>query len=416
MSMKINSRCRECEGADLVRFLDLGAQPLANSFLTSAQLNQPEPRYPLEAYVCSRCQLAQLIHIVDPSEVFSSYVYFSSAMPKVSARWRAYADEVSHRFLEAAEDLVLEIGSNDGVLLRHFREVGHRVLGVDPARNIADVAMSRGIPTLTEFFTASLASEICDQHGRAKAVLANNVFAHIDDHLDLLQGVRTLLHPDGVFVVEAPYLMDMFANLSYDTIYHEHLSFLSLRPLVRCFARYGLEIFAVHLIESQGQSIRLFAGHRGRHSIEASVQRLIDRELSARLDRVETYFDLADRVAASRDHLVSLLAGLKSNGKRIAAYGAPAKGNTVLNYCRIGTDVLDFAVDDLPSKQGLFTPGMHVPVTSRAEVDRATPDCLLLLAWNYRAAIMEKERAFLSRGGEFIMPIGAPDDSLRRRV
>jgi SAM-dependent methyltransferase len=406
MGMKVNSRCRECMGTDLVRFLDLGQQPLANAFLTRDQLDQIEPRYPLEAFVCSQCHLAQLIHVVDPSEIFRSYLYLSSAMPSVSARWRRYADDVSRRFLGNARDFVLELGSNDGVLLHHFCQLGYRVLGVDPARNIAEIATAGGIPTVPEFFTASLASQIHERHGLPKAILANNVFAHIDDHLDLLQGVRTLLHPDGVFVCEAPYLIDMFENLSYDTIYHEHLSFLSLRPLVRCFAQYGLEIFDVHLVPSQGQSIRVFAGHRGRHPIDDRVRHLIDRELQFKLDRVETYLDLANKVAASRGRLLAWLGELKAQGRRIAAYGAPAKGNTVLNYCRIGTDILDFAVDDLPTKQGLFTPGMHVPVTARDAVDRSSPDCLLLLAWNYSEAVMAKEKAFLGRGGTFIVPIG----------
>jgi SAM-dependent methyltransferase len=405
--MKVNSRCRQCQGAELLRFLDLGRQPLANSFLTSAQLDQLEPRYPLEVYVCSQCHLVQLIHVVDPSALFRHYVYFSSAMPKVSARWRRYADEVSRRFLADSRDFVLEIGSNDGVLLRHFQRLGYRVLGVDPARNVADIATAGGIPTVPDFFTASLASHIHERHGLPKAILANNVFAHIDDHLDLLQGVKTLLHPDGVFVFEAPYLLDMFENLSYDTIYHEHLSYLSLRPLVRCLAGFGLEIFDVHLVPSQGQSIRVFAGHRARHPIHERVPDLINRERHFGLDRMDTYLDLAVAVAASREHLVTCLRELKSRGRRIAAYGAPAKGNTVLNYCQIGTDILDFAVDDLPTKQGLFTPGMHIPVTSRAEVDRSSPDCLLLLAWNYSEAVIEKEKAFVSRGGTFIVPIGA---------
>jgi SAM-dependent methyltransferase len=410
--VKVNSRCRACDATDLVRFLDLGSQPLANAFLTRAQLNEPEPRYPLEAYVCARCQLAQLLHVVDPADMFRHYVYSSSVMPRVSARWKGYADDVSGRFLGAGE-FVLEIGSNDGVLLRHFRELGYRVLGIDPARNIADAAIAEGIPTRTEFFTASLAGDIRAEQGPAKAVLANNVFAHIDDHTDVLHGVRALLHPDGVFAIEAPYLLDMFENLSYDTIYHEHLSFLALRPLIHCFGRHGLEIFDVELVPSQGQSIRLFAGHRGRRAVRDSVHALVGRELAAGLDRVDTYLRLAERVAACRERLVASLAALKAQGRRVAAYGAPAKGNTVLNYCGIGRDVLDFAVDDLPSKQGLFTPGTHIPVTSRAEVDRAEPDYLLLLAWNYSAAVKEKERAFLARGGQFIMPIG-PGDAVGR--
>ena len=413
MSMKVNAKCRECQGTELVQFLDLGLQPLANSFLTPAQLDQPESKYPLEAYICLQCHLAQLIHVVDKSEIFRHYVYFSSAMPKVSAHWKRYADEVSQRFLGSSQDFVLEIGSNDGVLLRYFKQLGYRVLGVDPARNIAEMATAGGIPTLPEFFTAALASQIYEKNGLPKVILANNVFAHIDDHLDLLLGIKTLLHSDGVFVFEAPYLIDMFENLSYDTIYHEHLSFLSIRPLVRFFAQYGLEIFEVQIVPSQGKSIRVFSGHRGKHTVENSVQSLINQELKFKLDQMDTYFDLAARVAASKERLVTCLKELKSQGKRIASYGAPAKGNTLLNYCQIGTPILDFAVDDLPTKQGLFTPGMHIPVTSREEVDRSSPDYLLLLAWNYSEAVMEKEKNFLNKGGKWIIPIGASGSTPR---
>jgi 2-polyprenyl-3-methyl-5-hydroxy-6-metoxy-1,4-benzoquinol methylase len=413
MSMTVNTKCRECQSTDLVQFLNLGLQPLANAFLTRAQLDYQEPKYPLEAYICSQCNLAQLIHVVDKSEIFRHYVYFSSAMPKVSAHWKKYADQVSQHFLENSQDFVLEIGSNDGVLLRHFKQLGYRVLGVDPATNIAEIATAGGLPTLPEFFTAALASQIYEKNGLPKVILANNVFAHIDDHLDLLSGIKTLLHSDGVFIFEAPYLIDMFENLSYDTIYHEHLSFLSLRPLVRFLAQYGLEIFEVQIVPSQGQSIRVFSGHQGKHTIENSVQNLIDQELKCKLDQVDTYFDLAAKVAASKERLVTCLSEVKSQGKKIAAYGAPAKGNTLLNYCQIGAQILDFAVDDLPSKQGLYTPGMHIPVTSREEVDRASPDYLLLLAWNYSEAVMEKEKNFLNKGGKLIIPIGAAGSTLR---
>jgi hypothetical protein len=268
------------------------------------------------------------------------------------------------------------------------------------------MATAAGILTLPEFFTAALASQIYEKNGLPKVILANNVFAHIDDHLDLLLGIKTLLHPDGVFVLEAPYLLDMFENLSYDTIYHEHLSLLSIRPLVRFFAQYGLEIFEVQIVPSQGKSIRVFSGHRGKHPIGDSVHRLIEQELRFKLDQVDAYFDLAAKVATSKERLVTCLRALKSQGKRLAAYGAPAKGNTLLNYCQLGTQILDFAVDDLPTKQGLFTPGMHIPITSREEVDCSSPDHLLLLAWNYSEAVMEKEKKFLENGGRFIVPIG----------
>ena len=241
--MTKNSACRACQNPKLVKVIDLGLQPLANSFLKKEQLNQPEAKYPLEVYFCENCSHTQLIHIIDKEILFSDYVYFSSHMPKVSAHWQKYADDVIGRFLKSKNDLVVELGSNDGVLLKYFKEQGFRITGVDPAKNIAKLANEHGIETVAEFFNEKIADQITAAKGRAKAILGNNVIAHIDDYETLGRGLSKLLAPDGVFVFEAPYLVDMFQNLTFDTIYHEHMSYLAVRPMNAWLKRFGLEIF-----------------------------------------------------------------------------------------------------------------------------------------------------------------------------
>lgn len=406
--MKINKKCRMCDGEKLVKFLDLGTQALANSFLKKDDLEKPEPKFPLEAYWCADCNLAQLISIVNPEIMFRDYVYFTSGMPKISLHWQEYANHVMVNFLSEKSDFVLEIGSNDGALVKYFFENGYKALGVDPARNIVEVANKNSIPTLCEFFGKSVAVRVLESHGKAKVILANNVFAHIDDHQNILEGVSLLLHKNGVFVIEAPHILDMFENLAYDTIYHEHLSFLAVRPMQKFFEKFGLEIFDVKIVPSQGQSLRVFVGWKGAHEINPSVAKLVKRELELGLDKKESYFELARRVASSKEKLLRVLQDLKSKGKKIAAYGAPAKGNTLLNYCKVGPDILDYALDGLPSKQGLFTPGMHVRVVSHEFAEKNSPDYYLLLAWNYKNSILEKEKdsEFRKRGGKFIVPIG----------
>jgi len=349
--------------------------------------------------------LAQLADVVDKDELFRNYIYFSSGMPKLSDHFRLYAEEVMSRFLKPG-DFVVEIASNDGILLKFFKDRGYRILGIDPALNIVKVAESLGVPTLPKFFSESLAGTIATKEGKVKAILANNVVAHINDHHDLASGIAALLDDEGVFVLEAPYLIDMFDNLTYDTIYHEHLSYLAIRPLQTLFEKFGLEIFDVALHPVQGQSIRVFVGKQGRRSISSTVRAFIAREKELEMDKFESYLKLAKRIESSKNKLVDLLRRLKQDGKKIAAYGAPAKGNTLLNYCEIGTDILDYALEDLPSKLGLYTPGMHIPVMDRAYTQSHLPDYFLLLAWNYSKPILAKEESFRTHGGKFIIPVG----------
>ncbi|PIT86579.1 MAG: SAM-dependent methyltransferase, partial [Candidatus Magasanikbacteria bacterium CG10_big_fil_rev_8_21_14_0_10_43_6] len=323
---KKNTHCRICLSETLVKVISLGTQALANSFLKKEDLDSEEHAFPLDVYWCETCHLAQLLDVVSKELMFSNYIYFSSGMPKLSDHFSNYAMDVMERFLEP-NDFVVEIASNDGILLKFFKERGYRVLGIDPATNVVKIAEERGVPTMNDFFSEVLAKEIVKTHGKAKTIMANNVVAHIDDHHDLAKGIAALLSDDGVFVFEAPYLIDMFLELAYDTVYHEHLSFLAIRPLQVLFKKYGLEIFDVKLYPVQGSSIRVFVGKQGAHNVLPSVATFVQKEVSLGLDTREAYEILATRVAASKDQLVTLLQKLKQEGKTLAGYGAPAKGN-----------------------------------------------------------------------------------------
>ena len=394
-----------CGSTNLHKFLDLGAQPLANAFLTKEQLGEPEPMYPLEVYWCAGCSLAQLIHAVDPSVLFRDYVYFSMGMPKLSSHFKEYAEDAVSRFVTDKNQLVVEIGSNDGILLHSIKD-RVRVLGIDPARNIAKVANERGVETLPEFFSEELAKKVRTTYGPARIMIGNNVVAHINDHHDLLRGASALLDEDGVFIFEAPYLVDMFENLTFDTVYHEHLSYLAVRPVVKLFVAHGLEVFDVKTFPVQGVSLRVYAGFPGRHTVSPSVQVLSEDEQRRGLGSFEAYGELARRIADLKEEVNARLRALKKSGKRLAGYGAPAKGNTLLNYYKIGPAVLDYLTETLPSKVGSYSPGTHIPVIHITEARKDPTDHYVLLAWNYLKTILEQELEFKKRGGTFVIPVG----------
>ncbi|MFA6485998.1 MAG: class I SAM-dependent methyltransferase [Candidatus Magasanikbacteria bacterium] len=401
---KHSTHCRICNSENLSKFLDFGNQPLANSFLKNKEEFVSEKFYPLAVYFCHDCNLAQLLDVVDKEEMFSHYIYFSSGMPKLSNHFKDYAEDVIKRFLGPGE-LVVEIASNDGILLKFFKDSGYKILGIDPAVNVAKVAQDMGVNTVVDFFREDLSLEIAKKHGTAKVILANNVVAHIDDLHDLAKGINNLLADDGVFILEAPYFVDMFENTTYDTIYHEHLSYLAVRPLQKFFELFGMEIFDVEIHEVQGRSLRVFVGRNGKHDISESVQKFVNKELDLGLDSWSVYTALAEKISQQKQDLTRLLQDLKNSDKKIAAYGAPAKGNTMLNYCGIGPDVLDYALEDLPAKQGLLTPGMHVPTFDSAYAHAHLPDYFLMLAWNYQKPILEKEQQYIKDGGKFIIPV-----------
>ena len=379
---------------------------MANSFLTKEALEKPEAKFPLRVFFCEDCNLSQLVDVVSPEVLFRDYIYFSSGVPHVPEHFRKYAEEVVENFVGSKNDLVVEIGSNDGVLLSVIKKMGARTLGVDPARNIAVVANERGIETIPEFFGENLAQQIVQQYGLAKVIIGNNVVAHIDNHHDLVNGVNTLLARDSVFIFEAPYLLDMFDNLAFDTIYHEHLSYLSISPLRKFFTRYGMEIFDVKTVPVQGNSLRVYVGKKGEHVITPHVGEFLKDESSRKFDDYSAYLSLADEVYNLKKQVVGFLKEAKNAGKRIAAYGAPAKGNTLLNFFGMGRDLIEYATEELPPKVGLFTPGTHIPVVDIKWARENPPDYFLLLAWNYKEAILQKEQKLRNQGVKFVMPIG----------
>jgi len=395
-----------CNSRNLKPFFDLGETALANSFLKKEALDKPEPKYPLKVFFCEDCGLSQLVHVVEPEILFRDYVYFSSGMPTLPEHFKKYAKEAVNDFVSSKDDLVVEIGSNDGLLLGAIKNLGAKVLGVDPAKNIAKVANERGVETLPEFFSEKLAGEIAAKYGKAKVMIGNNVVAHIDNHHDLVKGVSALLANDGVFMFEAPYIVDMFENYTFDTIYHEHLSYLSVRPLVNLFKQFGMELFDVKVFPVQGNSIRGYAGKSGQHEISPRVAELLQKEKLMKLDKLETYLKLASNIKEMNQKVITVLRELKAKGKRIAGYGAPAKGNTLLSYFGIGPDILDYATEALPSKIGFYTPGTHIPVVNIEDARKNPPDYFLLLAWNYKDVILNKEESLRQKGVKFIMPVG----------
>jgi len=397
LQYKTVSNCRICGSEQLAEFLDLGKQPLANSFLKEEDLKKKEAVYPLRVLFCKSCSLVQLGEVVDPKTLFWNYVYFSSGMP-ASEHFRKYAKGIVKEFVKSEKDLVVEIGSNDGHFLAVVKEDHPNILGVDPSQNIAKQANDKGIPTIPDFFSEKLAKKI--------RIIGNNVVAHIDKYDDLFIGIKETLTNDGVFIFEAPYLVDMFENLTFDTVYHEHLSYLAIRPLKVLMPRFGLQIFKVEVHPIQGSSIRVFVSHKNAYPVDVSVEQLTQKEKELNMNESSSYNRLAQEIYKLKDEVFGIVKKLKNQGKRLAGYGAPAKGNTLLNFFGIGADDLEFVTESLPSKIGLYTPGAHIPVKNIESVREDHPDYYLLLAWNYKDVILKKEKEFKNRGGKFIMPIG----------
>ncbi len=406
---KTNTRCRICKSPELQQFLSLGKMPPANSFLTLDQLTEPEMTFPLDVCLCNNCALVQLQDVVDPEMMFKNYLYASSTSGSFRAHFQSFAEHVYHRFHLDSQSLVIDVGSNDGILLKPFKELGARVLGVDPAENLAKQAMEAGIDTLPIFFGIKAAHIIAETRGKAHIVTANNVFAHVDDLDSFVRAVRAVLREDGVFIFEVPYLADLLAKNLFDTIYHEHLSYFSLRPLLYQFQKQEMQILDVQKVDSHGGSLRVFVRNQTSGEIAESVQKFLSLEEELRIYSLETWQSFSDRVQQNREKFRNLMRELKSAGKRIAGYGAPAKGNTLLNYFGITNKELEYIADDSPLKQNLFTPGSHIPVSSpdRLSVDR--PDYVLILAWNFADSIMGRLSSFRNSGGKFILPVPSPE-------
>ena len=399
--------CRICGNTKLDKFLSLGPTPLANNFLESDQLNREELYYPLDVYFCNKCHLIQLLDIVPPEVMFKDYAYITGASKPMELHFAGLTKDVSTNFKVNKDSLVVDIGSNDGTLLQYFSKIGMRILGIEPASNIAQIAKKRGITTINKFFSKDCALEIYKKYGFADVILATNVFAHVDNLENILYGIDYLLSKDGLFVIEVPYLINLLDNIEFDTIYHEHLSYFSIYSLIYLFRKFGMKIVNVKQIPIHGGSIRIFI-KRSNEKQSQNVSKFLLMEQNAELDSLKTYTKFAEKVDLVKERLVKLLKTLKNEETRITGYGATAKGNTLLNYCKIGPDILDYISDTTPYKQGCYSPGMHIPIFKEEKFHREPPNYVLLLAWNYADAILQKEQKYRRKGGKFILPLPDP--------
>jgi hypothetical protein len=398
--------CRFC-GAELrLTVVDLGMSPLCESFLDADQIRKMEPFYPLHVFACEHCFLVQLEAFVPPEDIFTEYAYFSAYSTAWVEHAREYVEAMRERLRLGPDDLVVELASNDGYLLQHFVGTGIPILGIDPAANVAEAAEARGVPTLVEFFGRELATRLADEGKRAGLVVGNNVLAQVPDLNDFVAGVKVLLRDDGTATFEFPHLLRLVDELQYDTIYHEHFSYFSFATIVDVLRHHGLQVYDVEELWTHGGSLRVFAQHEGGpHETTAAVPALLSREDAGGLRSPERYARFAEDVKESKRALLDLLIRLRRDGRRVAGYGAPGKGNTLLNYCGIRTDLLDFTVDRNPYKHGLFTPGTHIPIFPPEHIDEARPDYLLVLPWNLVDEISSQLEHVAEWGAKLIVPI-----------
>jgi hypothetical protein len=400
--------CRACgDPLDLaVTMIDLGLTPLANSYLRQEDLSHAEPKFRLRAIVCSRCLLVQLDEVADAGHIFSDYAYFSSYSESWLLHASRFAAHVTDRFSLDAQSQVVEIASNDGYLLKNFVARGIRALGIEPARNVAEAALANGIDTRVAFFNSETAAELVREGVQADLTVANNVLAHVPALNDFVEAFRILLKRSGVATFEFPHLLRLVEERQFDTIYHEHFSYFSLLALERLFANHGLSVFDVQELPTHGGSLRLFVQHvNGPHETTGAGRAILAREEAAGFRTPARYARLGEEAVRVRDELVSFLRSVRASGKRVAAYGAPAKGNTLLTYCGIGTDLISLTVDRSPHKQNRYLPGSHIPIHDPAVLRDVKPDYLVVLPWNLRDEIISQMRWIGEWGGQFVLPI-----------
>jgi 2-polyprenyl-3-methyl-5-hydroxy-6-metoxy-1,4-benzoquinol methylase len=400
-------QCRFCGTSLKHTFVDLGMSPLSNAYIKPEQLNQGEKFYPLHTYVCGNCLLVQLEEFESPDRIFGDYAYFSSYSDSWLRHCKAYTDSMVERFGFNRESQVIELASNDGYLLQYFQEKGIPVLGIEPAANVAEVAIAKGIPTLVKFFGVETAKELVNKGKQADLLLGNNVLAHVPDLNDFVAGIKIVLKPKGIVTMEFPHLLQLMAQNQFDTIYHEHFSYFSFLAVEKVFAAHELILFDVEELPTHGGSLRIYGRHQEVNAIAVTerVTQLKQKEIIAGLDNIKTYLEFIEKVQETKRRLLNFLIQAKNQGKSIAGYGAPAKGNTLLNYCGIRTDLLEYTVDRSPYKQGLFLPGTHIPIYAPDKIWETKPDYLLILPWNIKDEIEQQMADIRKWGGKFVVPI-----------
>lgn len=398
--------CYICKQDKLATFLNLGAQPPSDAFLRVEDLVKPEITFPLEVMVCKNCFLVQLGYAVDPELLFRDYVYTSGTNNSLRVNFKNLVDYLVGRFSLTSADLAVDIGSNDGTLLENYLPHGVKVLGIDPS-SVASIAIKKGLPTMVDFFNEEVAIQALEKYGSAKIITATNVFAHVDALDSLMNGIVRLLADDGVFISESHYLLDLVTKMQYDAVYHEHLRYYSLKPLKLLFENFGMEIIDAEKITTHGGSIRVYAAKKGSHPVAPAVQERIKEEEEAGLYKLETFIDYGKKVQDTKLTLLQMIVELKRDGKRVVGIGAPAKGNTLLNYCRLDPDLIDYLVEKSALKIGLFAPGTHIPVVAEEKLFSEQPEYGLLLSWNIADELIPKIRNAGFKG-KFIVPNPVP--------
>ncbi len=405
--MQASAVCRFCGSQLTHTVVDLGMSPLCESFVSAEHLNRMEAFYPLHVFVCDNCFLVQLEEYVSPQDIFTEYAYFSS----YSRDWLSHAEKYTQKMISDLslneESQVVELASNDGYLLQYFVKSGIPALGIEPAGNVAEAAIKKNVPTLVEFFGEKLAKRLADENKRADLLLGNNVLAQVPDINDFVSGMKIMLKPQGVITMEFPHLLCLIAENQFDTIYHEHFSYFSLFTVEKIFAQHGIVLFDVEKLSTHGGSLRIYGRHAEDNSKEVTdrYQSLMKEELKVGVNSLDYYHSFGQQVVDTKHKLLKLLISIKHQGKSIAGYGAPGKGNTLLNYCGIRTDFIDYTVDRNPYKQGKFLPGTHIPIHDPKRIDETRPDYVMILPWNFKDEIMNQMEHIRQWGGKFVIPI-----------